>query len=206
MAVHVGREAIEACPSWRETTSRRALAASARWRACGERRATRSEERPNKIPIIPGRKTPSRCPECRGKAWSRPPPANSYADASGWQVIRERVLVRDGYWCRLRYPDICVGLASQVDHIVQPESGDGSDLENLRACMCGVMPGVPADRGRSPSSAEPLSGSIPGEVLGCDRGNPEWLRSDQMRLEVIHERRQAGAATRTTSGRSAWPC
>jgi 5-methylcytosine-specific restriction endonuclease McrA len=44
-----------------------------------------------------------------------------------------RVLKRDGYQCQLRYVDICLGRASQVDHIVQPEAGGGSDLANLRA-------------------------------------------------------------------------
>jgi 5-methylcytosine-specific restriction protein A len=88
---------------------------------------------PNKIPSGPGRKTPSRCPQCRGRSWSNPPPANAYAYGSGWQVIRKQVLVRDGYQCQLRYTDICVGRASQVDHIVQPEAGGTSDLANLRA-------------------------------------------------------------------------
>jgi 5-methylcytosine-specific restriction enzyme A len=88
---------------------------------------------PNKIPILPGRKTPSRCPEYRGRSWSRPPAANLYAYGFGWQVIRKQVLVRDGYQCQLRYADICVGRASQVDHIVQPEAGGTNDLSNLRA-------------------------------------------------------------------------
>lgn len=43
------------------------------------------------------------------------------------------MLKRDGYRCQLRYPDICLGRASQVDHILQPEAGGGSDLANLRA-------------------------------------------------------------------------
>ena len=88
---------------------------------------------PNRIPIRPDRKTPSRCSQCRGRSWSNPPPANSYAYGDGWQVIRKRVLERDGYQCQLRYADICIGRASQVDHIVQPEAGGGSDLANLRA-------------------------------------------------------------------------
>ena len=88
---------------------------------------------PNKIPIVPGRKTPSRCAECRGRSWSNPPPANSYAYGYGWQVIRKQVLVRDGYQCQLRYANICVGRASQCDHIVQPEAGGTNDLSNLRA-------------------------------------------------------------------------
>jgi 5-methylcytosine-specific restriction enzyme A len=88
---------------------------------------------PNKIPIVPGRKTPSRCAQCRGRSWSNPPPANLYAYGGSWPVIRKKVLERDGYKCQLRYADICVGRASQVDHIVQPEAGGGSDLANLRA-------------------------------------------------------------------------
>ena len=61
------------------------------------------------------------------------PPANSYAYGSGWPERARRVLARDGYQCQLRYADICVGRAAQVDHIVQPEAGGGSDLANLRA-------------------------------------------------------------------------
>ena len=88
---------------------------------------------PNRIPILPGRKTPSRCAECRVRSWSNPPPANLYAYDSGWQAVRKRVLEGDGYQCQLNYADICLGRASQVDHIVQPEAGGGSDLANLRA-------------------------------------------------------------------------
>jgi 5-methylcytosine-specific restriction enzyme A len=47
-----------------------------------------------------------------------------------------RVFKRDRYRCQLRYAEICLGKASQVHHIVQPEAGGGSDLANLRAvCM-----------------------------------------------------------------------
>jgi 5-methylcytosine-specific restriction protein A len=75
----------------------------------------------------------SRCRAHTRPGWGRHrPPANSYAYGSGWAVIRKQVLVRDGYRCQLRY-DICVGRASQVDHIVQPEAGGSNDLENLRA-------------------------------------------------------------------------
>ena len=68
-----------------------------------------------------------------GEFMVQPPPANLYAYGGSWPVIRKKVLVRDGYRCQLRYADICVGRASQVDHIVQPEAGGGSDLANLRA-------------------------------------------------------------------------
>jgi 5-methylcytosine-specific restriction enzyme A len=73
------------------------------------------------------------CSRCRRPAWRQKPAANAYAYGSGWQEIRLRVLRRDCYQCQLRYADICVGKASQVDHIVQPEAGGGNDLANLRA-------------------------------------------------------------------------
>jgi 5-methylcytosine-specific restriction protein A len=44
-----------------------------------------------------------------------------------------RVFKRDRYRCQLRYAEICLGKASQVDHIVQPEAGETNALENLRA-------------------------------------------------------------------------
>jgi 5-methylcytosine-specific restriction protein A len=66
--------------------------------------------------------------------WARhKPAANAYAYSGDWQARVRRVLERDGYQCQLRYADICVGKASQVDHIIQPEAGGGSDLANLRA-------------------------------------------------------------------------
>ena len=73
----------------------------------------------------------------RGYSWSgwatNPPPANLYAYDGSWRVIRKQVLERDGYRCQLRYADICLGGASQVDHIVQPEAGGTNALENLWA-------------------------------------------------------------------------
>lgn len=88
---------------------------------------------PNRIPIRPDRKTPSRCDECRGKAWSRPPPANLYAYRSRWASTRKQVLERDAHQCQLRYPGICIGTAREVDHIIQPAAGGTEELENLRA-------------------------------------------------------------------------
>jgi 5-methylcytosine-specific restriction enzyme A len=72
------------------------------------------------------------CTRHGGKAWTKKPPANAYAYGPGWPERRARVLKRDGYVCQLRYPG-CLGRASQVDHIVQPEAGGTDELENLRA-------------------------------------------------------------------------
>ena len=66
--------------------------------------------------------------------WAKSPPAaNLYAYGGNWPVIRRQVLERDGYQCQLRYAVICIGRASQVDHIVQPEAGGSNALDNLRA-------------------------------------------------------------------------
>jgi len=64
---------------------------------------------------------------------TNPPPANRYAYGGDWPRIRLQVLKRDGHTCQLRFADICVGKASQVDHIVQPEAGGSNDPANLRA-------------------------------------------------------------------------
>ena len=78
---------------------------------------------------VPGK---SRCREHMRTGWRKRPPANRYAYGSGWAKIARQVLERDSFRCQLRY-DVCVGRASQVDHIVQPEAGGTSDPSNLRA-------------------------------------------------------------------------
>lgn len=45
-------------------------------------------------------------------------------------VIRPAVLRRDHHQCRLRYEDICIGVATEVDHI---ERGDDHSMGNLQA-------------------------------------------------------------------------
>jgi 5-methylcytosine-specific restriction enzyme A len=62
----------------------------------------------------------------------RRPRANAYAYGSNWQRARVLVLKRDNFTCTLRYPG-CLGRASEVDHIVQPELGGTADPTNLRA-------------------------------------------------------------------------
>lgn len=47
-----------------------------------------------------------------------------------WPRIRLRVLVRDGYRCRLRLGDICLRTATEVDHI---RRGDDHRDVNLQA-------------------------------------------------------------------------
>jgi 5-methylcytosine-specific restriction protein A len=79
---------------------------------------------------LPGK---SRCREHSRPGWRQRPPANRYAYGSGRAKTARQVLERDGFRCQLRYPDICIGRASQADHIVQPAAGGRNDLANLRA-------------------------------------------------------------------------
>ena len=69
----------------------------------------------------------------RTSGWAtHPPPANAYSYKGGWQATAKRVLERDHHECQLRH-DICIGKATEADHIIQPEAGGTDDLENLRA-------------------------------------------------------------------------
>jgi 5-methylcytosine-specific restriction enzyme A len=53
---------------------------------------------------------------------------------ANWESqIRPAVLARDGYRCQIRYSDVCVGAATDADHI---ERGDDHRMENLQAA-CG---------------------------------------------------------------------
>ena len=47
-----------------------------------------------------------------------------------WHQIRGHVLKRDGRVCRLQTPGLCIGTATEVDHI---NDRDGHTPENLRA-------------------------------------------------------------------------
>jgi 5-methylcytosine-specific restriction protein A len=50
-----------------------------------------------------------------------------------WRRVRDRVLERDGYVCQLRYPGVCLGVATTADHILTVLNGGGNDPANLRA-------------------------------------------------------------------------
>ena len=76
----------------------------------------------------------SRCRAHTRSGWAtHRPPANAYAYGGDWPRRVRQVLARDGYRCQLGFADICLGRASQVDHIDQPEASGTNDLANLRA-------------------------------------------------------------------------
>ena len=83
-----------------------------------------------------GRRAPRhvQVPGAHRSGWAtHRPPANAYAYGGDWPRRVRQVLARDGYRCQLGFADICLGRASQVDHIDQPEASGTNDLANLRA-------------------------------------------------------------------------
>jgi 5-methylcytosine-specific restriction endonuclease McrA len=61
------------------------------------------------------------------------------------QALTAAVLKRDGYRCRLAYPDVCTTVATTADHTVSRKvAGDG--LDNLvAACRpCNLKKGDPS--------------------------------------------------------------
>jgi 5-methylcytosine-specific restriction protein A len=61
------------------------------------------------------------------------PAANRWAYSGRWSEVRLLVLQRDHYACQLAIPGLCIGRASQVDHVIQPEAGGTNDPSNLRS-------------------------------------------------------------------------
>ena len=79
----------------------------------------------------PGRKY---CPDhTREHDWKRTGPADREPSRHIPAAIRSQVLRRDGWRCQLRYEDICLGAANQVDHRIAANLGGGDDLGNLQS-------------------------------------------------------------------------
>lgn len=76
----------------------------------------------------------------------RPDPAHAYYHTAEWRELREQVLQRDGYRCRLR-SDICTGRATRADHIVPRKQGGADALGNLRAVCAACDNRRHADKG-----------------------------------------------------------
>lgn len=74
------------------------------------------------------------CPEHSG--WNTSPRTASAAatERSYWRtVIRPQALARDNHQCQLRFPGICTGHATEVDHIVAVSDGGADELDNARS-------------------------------------------------------------------------
>ncbi len=50
-----------------------------------------------------------------------------------WSTIRSRVLVLDGQRCQIRFDDICIGHATEVDHVIPAAQGGTDAPANLQA-------------------------------------------------------------------------
>jgi len=50
----------------------------------------------------------------------------------GWANLRLVILARDGHTCRLAWPG-CLGVATDVDHVIPACDGGGDDPDNLMA-------------------------------------------------------------------------
>lgn len=74
------------------------------------------------------------CPQHVG--WNMSPRTAS-AQATNrhhWRtVIRPQALARDGYRCQLAIPGLCIGHATEVDHIIEVSAGGQDTLDNARS-------------------------------------------------------------------------
>ena len=61
-------------------------------------------------------------------------PKSRSADAK-WKKTVKRILNRDSHQCRIRFVGICIGLASEVDHII-PVTQGGSDHDSNLESAC----------------------------------------------------------------------
>jgi 5-methylcytosine-specific restriction protein A len=75
-----------------------------------------------------------RCPEHRS-TWSTAPRSASSKRTStrAWRQQRAKVLQRDQHTCQLRYPDICIGTATQIDHCISVADGGGDEMSNCQS-------------------------------------------------------------------------
>ena len=75
------------------------------------------------------------CPDHeRERGWPRKT-GNTRSTAPGHRARRERVLKRDRHQCQLRYPGVCTGTATIVDHIVALGLG-GADTDEACQAVC----------------------------------------------------------------------
>lgn len=61
------------------------------------------------------------------------PWGRGYTQPPGWSATRARVLARDGHRCYVYDVAVCVGMATEVDHLINQATGGSHDDANLRA-------------------------------------------------------------------------
>jgi 5-methylcytosine-specific restriction endonuclease McrA len=92
---------------------------------------------------------------------AQPKPKRPGGSRGAPQHIRKRVLARDEYTCQLRYPGVCVGEATEVDHIVNVAQvlarGGTRQQADHPSNLCGVCTechSIKTERERATASTE----------------------------------------------------
>ena len=100
-----------------------------------------------------------------------------------WPKVRQQILARDSYVCQIRAAG-CLGTATTVDHIVQPEAGGAwFDGANLRAACTKCNYGR-ANKGRDDLWKRSATKII--LVMGPPgSGTSEWADSHQRKGDLI---------------------
>jgi 5-methylcytosine-specific restriction protein A len=95
------------------------------------------------------------CPECE-QPWktSQPTRKSPSADAKLRKVVRF-VLKRDRHQCQIRYVGICIGVATEVDHIIPVSQGGTDHPSNLEAACRPCHLAKSADEGHIAQGHKP---------------------------------------------------
>jgi 5-methylcytosine-specific restriction protein A len=94
-------------------------------------------------------------------------PKSRSADAK-WKRTRKFVLSRDGHRCRIAFVGICIGLASEADHIIPVTRGGTDHPSNLQAACRPCHLAKSSDEGHEAAGHRPKGRIryIPGELKG----------------------------------------
>ena len=108
------------------------------------------------------------CPTHDTGRWRTKNTPKSRSAEGKWKKTRRAVLTRDGYQCKIRYVGICIGLASEVDHLIPVSEGGTDLLPNLRAACRPCHLAKSSDEGHTAAGHRPAARItyIPGELKG----------------------------------------
>lgn len=110
------------------------------------------------------------CPACDQPRWK--PSSQSTrklkSNDAKWNRLRRFVLKRDGHKCQIRYVGICIGLASEADHITPVTQGGSDSPSNLQAACRPCHLAKSSDEGHKAAGHKPQGRIqfIPNELRG----------------------------------------
>lgn len=113
------------------------------------------------------------------------------------EKLRRQVFERDNYQCQIRFDERCVGIATQIDHIICWADGGTNSVDNLRAACqpCNakrgsiqghLAQGIDVKAKRRPQPNPGLAGSE-----HCERPEDPWIRLERERTEQRRREREA---------------